>query len=277
MTDLVTTDVTRNRPRRTRPVALFLAIALAACNGLEAERPPSAAPSIAAREDPAPELTPTPPALSGAKRLGSAPEAAPLAAFAMNLYHEGDFVPQHTFEWCVAASMQMTLNMIEDPNRSSAEDQGALWERARSRASDRWGGASGRGWAAVLNEMGVGPYELTSFRDYEETLRMAAAAIRETERPVGLIMWRGRHAWVMSGFESMGDPAVDKDFSVTGIHVLDPLYPHGDDAWGPSPVPNALLTPDELARQFVSRDIRSWGPDSPTGYVLILPREESGA
>ena len=81
----------------------------------------------------------------------------------------------------------------------------------------------------------------------------------------------------MSGFESMGDPGVDKDFSVTGIHVLDPLYPHGDDAWGPSPVPNALLTPDELARQFVSRDIRSWGPDSPTGYVLILPREESGA
>ena len=154
MPDLVTTDVTLNRRRRSRPVAMFLAIVLAACNGLEAEQPPSATPSIAARETPTPELAPTPLALSGAKRLGSASEGAPLAAFAMNLYHEGDFVPQHTFEWCVAASMQMTLNMIEDPNRSSAEDQGALWERARSRSSDRWGGASGRGWAAVLQRDG---------------------------------------------------------------------------------------------------------------------------
>ena len=40
-------------------------------------------------------------------------------------------------------------------------------------------------------------------------------------------------------------------------------------------MPNSLLTPDELARQYVSRDVRSWGPDSPTGYVMILPTPEA--
>jgi hypothetical protein len=212
----------------------------------------------------------------GVRRGPAAHEREPLAPYAMDLYREGDFVPQYTFEWCVAASMQMTLNMIQDPNRTTAQDQGALWRQARSRSSDEWNGASGRGWASVLNEMGAGPYELTSFPDYEQALREAARAIRTTERPVGLIMWRGRHAWVMSGFTSLGDPATDKAFVVTGIHVLDPLYPHGDQTWGPSPEPNALLGPDELAMQFVARDRRSWTYDSPTGYVMILPVADEG-
>ena len=63
----------------------------------------------------------------------------------------------------------------------------------------------------------------------------------------------------MSGFTSIGDPAVDKDFAVTGNNVLDPLYPHGDDVWGPSPLPNALLTPDELGLQFEARDAPQLG------------------
>jgi hypothetical protein len=75
----------------------------------------------------------------------------------------------------------------------------------------------------------------------------------------------------MSGFESIGDPAIHEDFIVTGVRVLDPLYPYGDTRWGPSPAPNTLLTPDELALQFKARDDRATGPDSPAGYVLVLP------
>jgi len=102
-----------------------------------------------------------------------------------------------------------------------------------------------------------------------------AAAIVDTGRPVGLVMWRGRHAWVMSGFESIGDPSVHPDFSVTGVRVLDPLYPHGSGTWGPSPQPNALLSPDELATQFVVREPRRWSLELGTGYLLVLPRSET--
>ena len=197
----------------------------------------------------------------------------PPEPFVLNLYTEGDFVPQHTFEWCVAASIQMTWNMARDPNRSSAEDQGTIWEEARARSNDQWGGASGGGWAKLLTEWGVGEYVLAATADYDEALAKAARAMRNTGLAVGLIMWRGRHAWVMSGFTSIGDPAIHDEFTVTGIRVLDPLYPHGSGTWGPSPAPNTLLTPEELAVQFKARDSRSTGPDSPPGFVLVLPVE----
>lgn len=112
------------------------------------------------------------------------------------------------------------------------------------------------GWAQVLTEVGMGgPYTVVSIATYEDTLQTAARAIAETGRPVGgLVMWSGRHAWVMSGFESIGDPAQFPEFQVTGgVHVLDPLYPYGSGQWGgPSPEPNSLLSPEQLATQFVS-------------------------
>ncbi len=113
--------------------------------------------------------------------------------------------------------------------------------------------------------------------DYEEALRTAAAAIRASGRPVGLVMWSGRHAWVMSGFTSIGDPRSHPDFVVTGVRVLDPLYPYGDGVWGPSPRPDALLAPTQLDDNFVPRRRRRADPNGrpdyvPAGsYVLILP------
>ena len=65
-------------------------------------------------------------------------------------------------------------------------------------------------------------------------MQIAATAIREYRRPVGLLVWQGRHAWVMSGFESTGDP-VDGPFRVTKAYILDPLHPYGSDRWGPEP------------------------------------------
>jgi len=203
------------------------------------------------------------------------PTPAPVPqAFALNLYQEGDFVPQYTFDWCVAASIQIAHNLIDDTGGGSWADrvqQGDLWEMARARSSNSFNGANPFGWAKVLTEVGMGPYAVVSIPGYEDALQTAARAIAETGRPVGLVMWRGRHAWVMSGFESLGDPAQFPEFSVTGIRVLDPLHPHGSDQWGPSPAPNSLLTPEQLATQFVVREPRRWSGDMPTGYLLVLP------
>ncbi len=191
--------------------------------------------------------------------------------YAMNLYRRGDFVAQYTFEWCVGASLQMALNMATDDTRTSRADQERLWEMARDRSFSPFGGANPRGWTASLNELGIGPYELVSIPTFDGALDVAAEAIRATKRPVGLVMWRGRHAWVMSGFESTADPRAFDDFEVTGIRVLDPLYPHGSSVWGRSPKPNSLVSPETLAKQFVMRDSRRVNLGVPPGFLLVLP------
>ena len=262
---------------------LLVATLLAACQvGTAAERsvpddttPPTAAavaPTAAPTERPSATASRSP---SSSPSPSPAPTVPPPEAFTLNLFEAGDFVPQHTFDWCVGASIQMAWNMVRGDPRSSYEDQEALWEMARRQSSNSFNGANPRGWAATLNEIGVGPYQLVTVPEYEEALRAAAAAIRDTGRPVGLVMWRGRHAWVMSGFESMGDPALHPDFQVTGVRVLDPLFPHGSGAWGPSPEPNSLLSPEALATQFVIREPRRWSSNLAAGYLLVLPTTAS--
>ena len=245
--------------------------AVAASTAPASPAPPSAtglalAPQEAATPVPAATATPTQP---------PAPAPPPVPQpYALNLYQEGDFVPQYTFDWCVAASIQMAHNLIDDTGGGTWADstqQGELWEMARARSSNSFNGANPLGWAQVLTEVGMGPYKVVSIADYGSALQTAARAIADTGRPVGLVMWSGRHAWVMSGFESVGDPALFPEFTVTGVRVQDPLYPHGSEKWGPSPEPNTLLTPEQLATQFVVREPRRWSSDLPAGYLLVLP------
>lgn len=145
------------------------------------------------------------------------------------------------------------------------------WSPQRPDGREREG-ASVRGWAAGLNLVGAGPYRIVGTTTLDEALLVAARAMRKTGRPVGLLMWRGRHAWVMSGFRASGDPLVNGSL-VTRVLVEDPLYPHGSSVWGPSPAPGASLTPEELGRQFVPRRASSpWGMTSLSGkYVLVVP------
>jgi hypothetical protein len=235
------------------------------------EATPTAEPNATATADPTAAPTPTPePDPTPTPRPATSDDADP---FAMNLYRKGDFVAQYTFEWCVGASLQMALNMSTDESHTSKADQQELWEMARDRSFSPFGGANPTGWTAVLNDVGIGPYVLVSIPTLDEALTVAAKAIRETERPVGLVMWRGRHAWMMSGFEATADPAKADEFDVTGIRVQDPLYPNGSSVWGPSPRPNSLVSPATLAEQFVVRDVSRSRVNLgvPTGYLMIVP------
>jgi len=220
----------------------------------------------------APVLTPEPTATEIPVVSSAAPVAPPAPqAFAMSLYAEGDFVPQYTIEWCVGASIQMALNMVRPENDSSQAFQQTLWEMARDRSTNPMRGANPVGWTAVLNEVGIGPYQLVSVQDFDQAVRLAATAMRMTNRPVGLVVWSARHAWVVSGFESIGDPVLHPDFTVTGVRVLDPLYPQGSVIWGPSPEPNRLMTPSELATHFHFREATRSYIGVPPGWLLILP------
>jgi len=284
-------DLTRPRAASRSALAALAVVLLAACStvvdaGAPVQAPKATPDSAAARasvsplpagadapvdSEPssAPELVAASPSAAPPVAVEPAPQE-PLEPFAMNLFEEGDFVAQYTFEWCVAASVQMAWNIVNPDVRTARDDQQVLWERARDLSHNPYRGADPGGWSDLLNELGIGPYELVSVPEYDEALRVAAEAMRDTSRPVGLVMWRGRHAWVMSGFDSMGDPAAG-DFTVTGVRVVDPLYPYGSGTWGPSPQPNQLLSPDDLAKQFVFREQRRWSAHIPSGFLLVLP------
>lgn len=225
---------------------------------------PTPTPPVAPTPTPTVAPTPTPTPERAARKREREP-------YAINLYRRGDFVAQYTFEWCVGASLQMTLNLATDDSHTSRRNQQRLWEMARDRSSSPFGGANPRGWTATLNELDVGPYELVSLPSFNDAIETAAKAIRATKRPVGLVMWRGRHAWVMSGFESTADPKHFDDFRVTGVRVLDPLYPHGSLVWGRSPKPNSLIKPKTLAKQYVIREHLRVNLGVPDGWLLVLP------
>ena len=205
--------------------------------------------------------------------------AAATARVAVELYRRGAFVSQTNLVQCVGASMQMMLNIIGPEVDRSAATQRRLFDLARSlrdpstAGSRTWRGASARGWALGLTEVGAGPYRVVSAASIGEALAMAARAMSATHRPVGLLVWQGAHAWVMSGFEATGDPVADPTARVTAVRVLDPLYPRAGGSWGPTPAPNARLATALLARVFVP-----WRPYSRNlalrgRFVLVLPYE----
>ncbi|HEU4673077.1 MAG TPA: hypothetical protein VFS32_09275 [Candidatus Limnocylindrales bacterium] len=271
--------------------ALALAVAsalLVGCAGdvaIADSVPASAAPSASSAAAAAAAGTPRDPGPGRVPATGAAPTretdwestaSRPSATphrprFAMDLFEPDDFVGQYTFEWCVGASLQMALLVTDRTNDRSRAFQAGLWRAARDASDSPFGGANPIGWTATLDRLGIGPYELVSRPTLDGALETAAAAIRRTRRPVGLVMWSGRHAWVMTGFESRGDPRHTEDFEVTGVRVLDPLYPHGSRIWGRSPRPDALIAPGRLGRQFVPRLFGRIDYGVPPGYVLVLP------
>jgi hypothetical protein len=222
-------------------------------------------------------------ALAGALVAALAPGSAGAATtYAVDVSKSGDFVAQSIFVLCVGASMQMMLNMIEPGRDRTASTQLRLQTLARAWSGSRPDGrqrqgASVRGWAAGLNILGAGPYRLVGTTTLGEAVRTAAKAIASTGRPVGLLMWRGRHAWVMSGFTATADPLTTDDFRVTRAIVHDPLYPHGSAVWGPSPRPGESISVAALGRQFVPRSMTNrFGGQSSLlrgKYVLVLPYE----
>lgn len=215
--------------------------------------------------------------LAGLLALTLAPASvAARTPYQLDLGRRSDYVAQTNLVQCVGASMQMMLNMIRPRDDRSAATQLRLQKLARawsgpSRTGRIRQGASVRGWARGLTLMGAGPYQVVGKETIDEALLTAAQAMRKTGRPVGLLVWRGRHAWVMSGFRATRDPLV-RGARVTQAIVEDPLYPYGGSTrWGRSPRPGEAVSVRELARQFVRRRTSTLTPSLSGKFVVVLP------
>jgi hypothetical protein len=209
--------------------------------------------------------------------LAGGPQPAQAArAYEFDLYRPGDFVSQTNLVQCVGASTQMMINLVSARDDRSVATQRRLWQLARElgppRPPDRppRRGASAYGWAAGLNRLDQGPYAVVGYPTLSDALYAAARAMRRTGQPVGLLVWGGRHAWVMSGFRATADPATTDDFRVTHAIVLDPLYPLHSTTWGRSPAPGSSLTPARLGDYFVPRR-SGWSGVLSGTWVIVQP------
>jgi hypothetical protein len=202
--------------------------------------------------------------------------AAPSRTYHLDLGRRTDYVAQTNLVQCVGASMQMMLNMMNPRNDRSAATQLRLQKLARawsgpSRNGRIRQGASVRGWALGLTLVGGGPYKVVGADSLQEALLLAARSMRTTGRPVGLLVWRGRHAWVMSGFKASKDPLVG-GAKVKAAIVEDPLYPYGGSStWGRSPRPGEALSVSALGQQFVRRRQSTLTPTLSGKWVIVMP------
>ncbi|HEY2887513.1 MAG TPA: hypothetical protein VGJ17_02775 [Candidatus Limnocylindrales bacterium] len=240
---------------------------------------------------PVPTISPEPPVPAG--RAQQPALRSPIGGtngrtVRLNLAGPLDYVAQTNLVQCVGASVQMMLNIIKPGANRTAAFQHRLQVQARSLSGPTppgfvRSGAGVFGWAAALSLRGGGAYRVVGADTLRQAMRMAATAIHDQHRPVGLLVWRGRHAWVMSGYQAVVDRSAPGGFRVTRANILDPLHPYGGSRWGPSPKPGTSISVAAVGRQFVRRLPRRdslwtafWrsiagNAELDGKYVLVLP------
>ena len=207
--------------------------------------------------------------------LGESRAAAPSAATSQrwrgvfNLYRKTAFVTQKDFRWCVAAAVQMMVNIVRNGSDRSAVTQERMILYAQASDLGPYGPGGGTdvtGWIAALRHFGAGKYRAVGTGTAGAALRIAAIAMRQTGRPAGMLVMDGRHAWVLHGFESRTDPKRDRRARITSVRVSGPLYPlqqkHGYDLR-----PNTELSVYALAQYFLPSSVGALAGR----YVVIVP------
>jgi hypothetical protein len=244
---------------------------VAAITGL----PQTPGPAPTARSTPAPTPTPSPtpqPTPTPSPTPSPTPKPTPKPVLAMNLYRKGDFVSQVTKEQCVSAAMQIMLNIIRPRDDRTAAFQKKLDTLAQQLSNMKNRGTEPKGWAAGLEKLGGGKYRVDVEPTRAAAVLAAVKALRATGRPVGLLVWRGAHSWVLHGYEATADPLAGKPFTVTHIDVSDPWYPRISSIWGPSRGPNARITPKQLVEDYFPwRRPTGKYPGMDGKFVLVLP------
>lgn len=190
----------------------------------------------------------------------------------MNLYGKGDFVSQATKDQCVSAAMQIMLNVVGPKNDRTKTTQARLAKLAKQLSDARDGGTEPLGWARGLERRGAGAYEVAVEKTMVRAVRRAVEALRATGRPVGLLVWRGAHSWVLHGFSATRDPAYFDDYEITGLWVSDPWYPRVSSIWGASRKPNQKITVKQLREDYLKwRRPTGRYPGMDGRWVLVEP------
>jgi hypothetical protein len=163
----------------------------------------------------------------------------------MDLYRPGVFTTQKTWRWCTAADVQIMRNIVRHKDNHSRAQQERFYRYMRNHnrypipASD---GVDPAGWAAGLRRFVDDRYKRVASDSFGEALRSAVTSLRKTRLPVGITVSHGGHAWVLTGFTATADPAKTRDFKVTSVRVVGPLWGRQSRSFGYDMRPDKQLT-----------------------------------
>jgi hypothetical protein len=195
--------------------------------------------------------------------------AVPAWSGSFNLFRAKAFVTQKTFKWCVAASVQMMVNIVRrktDRSRATQARMIAYAQRWDNGPYGEEGGTDVTGWIAALRHYGAGRYRVIGATTPARALRVAATAMRQTGRPAGILVMEGRHAWVLHGFESSTDPKKNRRANITAVRVSGPLYPV-QQTNGYDPRPNTRMSARALEPFFQPTIVGA----QVGKYVVVIP------
>jgi hypothetical protein len=269
-------------------IALSLAVLAGGLPG-PAGQPAGRSPGIAltgASASPSSGASPSDPAATASAAVPSAPPSATPSAtpnatpspaqaagpFSMDLYHKGDYVGELTKIWCLPAAMQTSMNIMDAGADTTRATQARIFALARSLAPAPDGAAEPEGWARGLAKLGYGKYAVAVKGSIKEAIHLVARQIRLTNRPAGLMVWRGAHSWVVSGFSATADPALTDSFTVTAVRIEDVWYPRFSTIWGYSRPPDALVPVGALAGDYLPwRRPTGKYPGKDGKFVAVIP------
>jgi hypothetical protein len=192
--------------------------------------------------------------------------------FEMDLYRRGDFTTEMRPIWCAPAALQTMINIMSPGADGTRATQKLLHTISRRLGPAPDKGSEPEGMARTLESLGYGRYRVVVAASRTAAFRAAATAIRMTGRPVALLVWRGAHNWVMSGFRSTADPAIGPDFKVTHLWIEDVWYPRISNIWGESRPPDSLVPAGLMPQDYLPwRRPTGRYPGKDGKFVLIVP------
>ncbi len=191
-------------------------------------------------------------ALSALAPVPAAGASPPGGLMSFDVYRPGAYSEQATWTWCTAASVQIIRNILFDGAAHGGAEQGRFF--ASMRASNRYQqhahrGVDPQGFLAGLRRFADPDYALVASPTFDAAVHSAVTQLRLTGVPVALLVARGRHAWVLTGFSATADPASTSRFRVVSVRVVGPLYGRQSINGYDSP-PDTTLSYDAF-RQFL--------------------------
>ena len=149
-------------------------------------------------------------------------------SFTIDVYFGSGYEHQVDDRTCTAASTAMMLNFIAGRDLGLSQMTILQYEQPRDALNDKkQRGSDPLGWSVALTHFASRTgtsftYNWEAYASQNAALKRAATQIAITRKPVGLAVWNGQHAAVMTGFVASRDPRLGA-FTLTYVWISDPF------------------------------------------------------